>query len=256
MAMKDSALVHPSIRTLIAGSEPREIRLLIQGKRYVEVVGETADGAEAAEMIRGLRPDLVIMEVQMPNCDGFEALASAGQEEPPCVIFLASSAEHAVRAFEVNAVDCLVRPFEGARLGASLARAARSIKHRRADAECGGSGRAGRAASDRIPLRSSGEVILVRLGDIDWIEADGDYVRIRAGSRSHLIRGSLSALEARLDPFQFVRIHRSTIISVDRLHKICPATEGECTVVLRDGTKLRVSRGYQDRIKAFIAGMA
>lgn len=247
------------IRTLIADDEPiarRGVRLLLEREPGVEIIGEATGGIEAAEMIRRLRPDLVFLDVQMVGCDGFEALLRVGDDPTPAVIFVTAYDEYALRAFEFNAVDYLLKPYDDARFAAALSRARDLIARKRGSEiddrlnrlieHLEGEGR------DRILLKSSGEIIFLKTGEIDWIEAEGDYVKFHVTGRTHLMRGTMASLEARLDPSRFIRIHRSTIVNVDRLRKLSPSFEGEYAVVLQDGTKLRMSRGYQDRIKSVL----
>jgi two-component system LytT family response regulator len=247
------------IRALIADDEPtarRGVRLLLEREPGVEVVGEAAGGVEAADLIRRLRPDLVFLDVQMVGCDGFETLLRVGQDLTPAVIFVTAYDEYALRAFEFNAVDYLLKPYDDARFAAALNRARELIVRKRGSEV---DDRLNRLIEhlegeerDRILLKSSGEIIFLKIGEIDWIEAEGDYVKFHVTGRTHLMRGTMASLETRLDPARFIRIHRSTIVNVDRLRKLSPSFEGEYAVVLHDGTKLRMSRGYQDRIKSVL----
>jgi two-component system, LytTR family, response regulator len=249
----------PRIRTLIADDEPlarHGVRLLLERDMGVEIVGEASGGVEAADLIQRLRPDLVFLDVQMVGCDGFETLKRVGPEATPVVVFVTAYDEYALRAFEFNAVDYLLKPYDDARFAAALERARELVMRKRGDAvdnritrlieHIEGEGR------DRILLKSSGEIIFLKTGEIDWIEAEGDYVKFHVTGRTHLMRGTMAALEERLDPTRFIRIHRSTIVNADRLRKLSPSFEGEYAVVLQDGTKLRLSRGYHDRIKALL----
>jgi two-component system LytT family response regulator len=263
MIARQKSLEGSRIRTLIADDEPlarRGIRLLLERESGVEIVGEANGGIEAADLILRLKPDLVFLDVQMVGCDGFETLIRVGPEANPVVVFVTAYDEYALRAFEFNAVDYLLKPYDDARFSAALGRARDLVLRRRNDAvdmrlkrlmeHLEGESR------DRILLKSSGEIIFLKASEIDWIEAEGDYVKFHVGARSHLMRGTMAALEDRLDPRRFMRIHRSTIINTDRLCKLSPSFEGEYLVVLRDGTKLRLSRGYQDRIRALFGGVA
>jgi two-component system LytT family response regulator len=247
------------IRTLIADDEPlarHGVRLLLERDTGVEVVGEASGGVEAADLIQRLRPDLVFLDVQMVGCDGFETLKRVGPEAMPVVIFVTAYDEYALRAFEFNVVDYLLKPYDDARFAAALERARDLVLRKRGHAvdnritrlieHIEGEGR------DRILLKSSGEIIFLKTNEIDWIEAEGDYVKFHVAGRAHLMRGTMAALEERLDPSRFIRIHRSTIVNSDRLRKLSPSFEGEYAVVLQDGTKLRLSRGYHDRIKALL----
>jgi two-component system LytT family response regulator len=247
------------IRTLIADDEPlarRGVRLLLEKDKGIDIVGEATGGIEAADLILRLRPDLVFLDVQMVGCDGFETLMRVGRDAAPVVIFVTAYDEYALRAFEFNAVDYLLKPYDDARFASALDRARELVIRKRKDGvdtrltrlidHLEGEGR------DRILLKSSGEIIFLKTGEIDWIEAEGDYVKFHVTGRTHLMRGTMAALEERLDPNRFIRIHRSTIVNVDRLRKLSPSFEGEYAVVLQDGTKLRLSRGYQDRIRALL----
>jgi len=259
MTPQRSATTERPIRTVIADDEPlarRGVRLLLEKDSGIEIVGEASSGVEAADLIQRLRPDLVFLDVQMVGCDGFETLARVGAQAAPAVVFVTAYDEYAIRAFDFNAVDYLLKPSDDARFGTALGRARELVKRKRTEAvdtklsrlieHLEGEGR------DRILLKSSGEIIFLKTGEIDWIEAEGDYVRFHVAGRSHLMRATMSSLEERLDPNRFIRIHRSTIVNSDRLRKLVPSFEGEYAVVLQDGTKLRLSRGYQDRIKSLL----
>ena len=259
MTPQRKAAAESIIRTLIADDEPlarRGIRHLLERESGIEIVGEATGGVEAADLIQRLRPDLVFLDVQMVGCDGFETLSRVGPGIAPVVVFVTAYDEYALRAFEVNAVDYLLKPYDDARFSSALSRARELVMRKRNDAvdskierlieHLEGEGR------DRILLKSSGEIIFLKTCEIDWIEAEGDYVKFHTGGRTHLMRGTMASLEERLDPSRFIRIHRSTIVNSDRLRKLSPSFEGEYAVVLQDGTKLRLSRGYHDRIKALL----
>ena len=260
MIPQKNALFEPRIRTLIADDEPlarRGVRLLLEKESGIEIVGEASGGMEAADLIQLHKPDLVFLDVQMVGCDGFETLLRIGPEIAPVVIFVTAYDEYALRAFEFNAVDYLLKPYDDVRFAAALNRAREIVVRRRSEAvdtkldrlidHLEGENR------ETILLKSSGEIIFLKASEIDWIEAEGDYVRFHVAGRSHLMRSTMSAMEERLDPARFIRIHRSTIVNSDRLRKLSPSFEGEYSVVLNDGTKLRLSRGYQDRIKGLLS---
>ena len=235
------------IRTIIVDDEPaarRGVRLLLERDGGVDIVGEASGGAEAADLIKREKPDLAFLDVQMPGCDGFEMLTQVGAAAAPAVVFVTAFDEHALHAFEVNAVDYLLKPFDDARFSAALERAKAEVRLRQADTvntrltqlldylQQNGERSAGPAktegAADRILLKSSGEIFFLKADEIDWIEAEGDYMKFHVGGRSHLMRETMARLEARLDPDRFIRIHRSTIVNLDRLRKL--------------------SRGYHDRV--------
>jgi two-component system LytT family response regulator len=259
----------PRNRAIIVDDEPaarRGVRLLLERDGGVDVVGEAAGGVEAAALIRGEKPDLAFLDVQMPGGDGFAALAELDPAITPAVVFVTAYDEHALRAFEVHAVDYLLKPYDDARFAAALARAKGEIRRRRTDSVNSrltqlldylqqSGGRTGpnppakdEAANDRILIKSSGEIFFLKMDEIDWIEAEGDYMKFHVAGRAHLMRETMARLEARLDPQRFIRIHRSTIVNFDRLRKLSPSFAGEYAAVLHDGTKLKLSRGYHERI--------
>lgn len=256
----------PPVPAIIVDDEPaarRGVRLLLERDPEVEVVGEAGTGVEAAELIRRTRPALAFLDVQMPGSDGFEALARLEPAELPTVVFVTAYDEYALRAFEVHAVDYLLKPYDDARFGVALRRAKEEVRRRQGEAVnvrlrqlldyLGANGRPGGEAGaerpgDRILIKSSGEIYFLKIDEIDWIEAEGDYMKFHAGGRSHLMRETMARLEARLDPRRFLRIHRSTIVNIDRLRKLSPTFAGDYVVVLHDGTKLKLSRGYHERI--------
>jgi two-component system LytT family response regulator len=258
------------IRTVIVDDEPtarRGVRLLLERDHGVDIVGEASGGAEAAELIRREKPDLAFLDVQMPGCDGFEALTKLDPAATPAVVFVTAYDEHALRAFEVNAVDYLLKPYDDARFSAALQRAKDEVRRRQADTVNArltqlldylqhtggaGNGRKEETAGDRILVKSSGEIFFLKAEEIDWIEAEGDYMKFHVAGRTHLMRETMARLEARLDPKRFIRIHRSTIVNIDRLRKLSPSFAGEYAVVLHDGTKLKLSRGYHERIATLL----
>jgi two-component system LytT family response regulator len=258
------------IRAIIADDEPtarRGVRLLLERDASVEVVGEASTGAEAAELLRQAKPDLAFLDVQMPGGDGFQALAQLDPAQAPAVVFVTAYDEHALRAFEVHAVDYLLKPYDDARFAAALQRAKEEIRRRKSDAvnarltqlleylQQGGPAAAAtkeERPGERILLKSSGEIFFLKAEEIDWIEAEGDYMKFHVNGRTHLMRETMARLEARLDPKRFIRIHRSTIVNIDRLRKLSPSFAGEYAVVLHDGTKLKLSRGYHERIAALL----
>ena len=253
------------LRTVIVDDEPtarRGVRLLLERDSGVDIVGEAAGGAEAADLIKREKPDLVFLDVQMPGCDGFEALSKVGASAAPAVVFVTAYDEHALHAFEVNAVDYLLKPYDDARFAAALHRAKEEVRRRQADTvnarltqlldylqhDGARAPAKDEAPGERILIKSSGEIFFLKAEEIDWIEAEGDYMKFHVAGRAHLMRETMARLEARLDPKRFIRIHRSTIVNIDRLRKLSPSFAGEYAVILHDGTKLKLSRGYHDRI--------
>lgn len=255
----------PACRVALVDDEPaarRGLRLLLDREPDLAVIGEAGNGPSAVELIRTGRPDLVFLDVQMPGGDGFEVLRQLDGAERPVVVFVTAYDEHAVRAFEFHAVDYLLKPFEDDRFFAALGRAREAVRQRSHAALnakvdqliaqlAGGSGpEENQGFNDRILVKSSGEIFFLKPDEIDWIEAEGDYMKFHVGGKSHLMRETMARLEERLDPRRFVRIHRSTIVNIDRVRKLSPSFVGEYAVVLQDGTKLKLSRGYQDRLQS------
>lgn len=226
-------------RVYLADDEPiarATLRGLLARHPGCEVVGEGA-GAEALSAVRALRPDLLFLDVAMPGCDGFELLGALG-ETAPRVIFVTAYDQHALRAFEVHALDYLLKPFTDARFDAALlhALAPRSDPPRPLEPS-----RAG-----RLIFRDRGHLQVVACAEIDWIEAADYYASVHVGAVCHLVRESLNELERRLDSSAFVRVHRSAIVNLARVDAVEPARRGDALVVLKDGTRLRLSRNRRD----------
>ena len=242
-----------TLRVLIVDDEPlarRRVRGLLAGARDVEVVGECAGGRAAVAAIREAAPDVVFLDVQMPELDGFGVLAEVGAARAPAVVFVTAHDEHALRAFEVHALDYLLKPFRRERFEEALRRAraaaARGAPDARLAALLEDRERARRRA-ERLLVRDGGRVTFVRVASIDWLEAAGNYVKLHAGGAEHLVRETLTALEARLDPERFARIHRSLIVNLDRVAEVLPG-RNDGVVVLAGGTRLPLSRSYRDRL--------
>lgn len=250
-----------TIRALIVDDEPlarQRIRSLLRSESDIEVIGECANGQDAVAVVRAQRPDLLFLDVQMPHLDGFGVLESLGRPLP-VVIFITAHDRYALKAFEVHALDYLLKPFDRERFRKTLDRARAQVQgtdvNQRLLALLGdvqksrAAGVDGRKAGDRLAVKSGGRVYFVRFDEIDWIEAAGNYVRLHVGKDSHLLRETMNGLEERLDPDRFLRIHRSTIINLDRIRELQPAFHGDYMVFLRDGTELTLSRGYRDRLQ-------
>lgn len=238
-----------SIRALIVDDErlarARLVRLL-RRREDVEIAGVACDGDEAVVMIAELRPDLVFLDVQMPGLSGFDVLEAI--ESRTNVIFTTAFDQYALRAFEVHALDYLLKPFDEERLSASLDRAAAMIRGARADPGL-------RpfleqmAPPERFVVRTPGRIVFLPLAEVDWIEAAGNYVYVHAGRERHLIRGTLKAIESRFAS-RFARIHRSAIVNLERVRELAPRAHGDCEVVLRGGARLPVSRTFAARLRA------
>jgi two-component system, LytTR family, response regulator len=244
-------------RVLIADDEAparRKVRAHLSLAPEVEVVGEAASGPEAVEMIGSLRPDLVFLDVQMPGLTGFEVIEAVGVEAMPAVVFVTAYDEFAVEAFEVQAVDYLLKPFHADRFRQALARALGRLAARGPAAESLSKVldrlAAGRtAAAERLLVREGERILFVPLREIVRLSAEGNYVRVRtAAGREHQVRDTLARLETRLDPERFARVHRSEIVNVDFVAEVQPFFHGDYTVRLRNGDEVRLSRRYQDRL--------
>jgi two-component system LytT family response regulator len=248
-----------TVRAVIADDEPlarERVRGFLAAFPQVEVVRECGDGIEASAALRELRPDLVFLDVQMPGLDGFGVLQAVEDEAAPAVIFVTAHDRYALRAFDVHAADYLLKPFTRARFGQAVERVlargadARAVAARQV-AELLDHLRAG-SAEDRIAIRTDRGVQFVRAAEIDWVEAEGNYVRLHAAGQSHLLREPLHRMQARLDPRRFVRVHRSAVVNLDRVRRLEPWFHGEFEVVLEDGTRLRSSRTFSGRLRELI----
>lgn len=250
------------IRALIVDDEPlarRGIRQLLEREADVVVVGEARDGREALRALRTLEPTLVFLDVQMPELDGFGVLRAHGIERMPPMIFITAFDEFAVRAFDAHAIDYLVKPLREARFAEALGRVRERMRaadavelSRRLSAlltatEQAAASQPVRAQSRIIVPTTSGDLVL-DASEIDWIEADDYYAAIYARGRRSLIRESLSSFEARLDPVRFVRVHRSAIVNLDRVREVRVESSGESVLVLRDGTRVPVSRRRREQV--------
>ena len=246
------------IRTLIVDDEPlarARLRRLLGEFADVEIVGESGDGRDAVLAVERDAPDLVLLDVQMPELNGFEVLAALPPEHTPAIVFVTAYDEFALRAFDVHAVDYLLKPVDAERLARALERV-RATLRRRADAapderliallrEL----RTRPAYLDRVAVRVDQRLLLVRTPQIDWIEGEGNYVRLHIGKQSLLMREKMGVLENRLDPGAFVRIHRSTIVNLERVAVVEPLIDGDFVFVLADGRRLTSTRMYRDRVR-------
>jgi len=249
------------IKALIVDDEvlARErIRELIQEDSEVELLGECSNGQDAVRVIRETAPDLLFLDVQMPRMDGFAVLRGLAQERLPRVIFVTAYDRYALRAFEVYALDYLLKPFDKERFCKALHHAKIEIERdRHSDRHQGLLGlldelRKGSSYLQRLVVKSDGRVYFLKAEEIDWVEAQGNYVQLHSGRESHLIRETLSSLESQLNPRQFLRIHRSTIVNMDRIKELQPWFRGEFHVLLRDGTQLLLSRKYREKLSEVI----
>ena len=256
------------IRAILVDDEPparRNLRALLKAVPDVEVVKECGNGREAVDLIRALEPELVFLDVQMPEMDGFEVLEHLTGQPLPIIIFVTAYDQYALKAFEVSALDYLLKPFSDARFHKALAQARRQIEQQDA-------GELGRKMLTlmgtrevrpdaprsryltRLMVKAAGRVIFIRAEEIDWVEAYDNYVRVHVGGKGHLLRQTMNELESALNPEQFARIHRSTIVNLDRIKELHPHFNGEHLVVLHDGTELKLSRSRREWLEQRLGG--
>jgi len=248
------------VRALIVDDEPlarRGVALRLKKFRDVEVIGECGDGSSAVQKILELSPDVVFLDVQMPGMDGFEVLRALPKSELPSVIFLTAYEQHALRAFEVHALDYLLKPVDDERFAIALERA-RQITNN--DCKLQMTERilrlldenSGRYVS-RFPVRIGSRIQVVLTDDIEWISAAGDYAELHGGGRCHLLRETMNSLEQKLDPTQFLRIHRSRIVRMRSIRELRPIDNREYLVKLSDGSEHRSSRSFSDRLDKWLS---
>jgi len=249
------------VRAIIVDDEllaRRRLLALLAEEPEVEVIGEAGSGSAAVEAIAGKRPDLVFLDVQMPGLDGFGVLRCIARAHLPAIVFVTAHDEHAIRAFEVEAVDYLLKPVAAARFHEAVRRAvarARSMprgENARAIQQL--LSRVPNPGDDgpRIPVRRDGRTAFVRVAEIDWVEADGDHLRIHAGREVHTLRETMTELEAALPEKQFARVHRSIIVNVGRVREVESIPKGDYLLVMPDGTRLRTGRTYRESVQALI----
>jgi len=237
---------HARLRVLVADDEPlgrqRLVRLLEQ-EPDADLVSVCADGQSARAAIRRHDPDLLFLDVEMPALDGFGVLRELGGSARPAVVFVTAHAHYALRAFDAQALDYLLKPFDEERFHRAYVRARDRLAAR---------GTAAPEVPERLAVKNDGRVTFVRTADIDWIEAASNYVRLHVGRETHLIRESMAGIEARLSPGRFLRIHRTMIVNLERLRELQPWFSGEYIAILSDGTRLKVSRGYREAVQRWL----
>lgn len=247
-----------TIRVLVADDQPiarERLVSLLSAEPGVEVAGTAASGPEAVDGIRNASPDLVFLDLQMPGMDGFKVIEAVGIERMPPTVFVTAYDEYAVRAFEVQALDYLLKPFGRQRFQSALARARKHLERERQGemagrlAELLRTGRSPETSTERLLVKSGGRVSFVDVESIDWVEAEGNYVRLYAGDQVHLMRETMSGLIDKIGPKRFFRIHRSRIVNVKRVKELLIAGGGDYQVVLWNGTKLGLSRLYRDALQ-------
>lgn len=249
------------VRALVVDDESlarRRLAAMLAEERDVDVIGEADGGSAAVQAIVSKRPDLVFLDVQMPGLDGFGVLRCTAGAHRPVVVFVTAHDEHAIRAFEVHAADYLLKPVTAARLRKAVRRAVERVRSvprvENARAIDGLLSHIPQTAVNgaRIPIRHAESIGFVSVAEITWVEADGDHLRLHAGSTVHTLRETMTELEARLQPFRFVRVHRSAIVNVDAVRAVEPIAKGDYYLVLRDGTRVRSGRSYRSDVQALI----
>jgi two-component system LytT family response regulator len=259
------------VRTLIVDDERmarKRLRTLLTADADVDVVGESSNGRDAVAAIQERVPDLVFLDIQMPELDGFAVVQAVGVEQMPVTVFVTAFDQYALKAFEAHALDYLTKPFDRERFQMSLTRAKQQVSLRTsarnatATTQSTSSDATERLVSllsemrrrqefaERLMVKSAGRVVVMRGDEIDWIDAAGSYVRLHVGRDAHLLHEGITALMARLDPSRFARVHRSTIVNLDRVRELQPWFHGDAIAILRDGTKVQVSRTYRDSLSA------
>ena len=246
------------MRVLIADDEPlarERLRTLLGSEDWLEVIAECKNGTDAADSISRLQPDLVFLDVQMPGATGFEVIEAVGPARMPLVVFVTAFDRYALRAFDVHALDYLLKPFDRERFEQTLARARQQLDRRssgdleRRLLELVQDLKGPSHRLERFVIKAGGRVFFVRADEIDWIEAAGNYVKLHVGTDAHLFRETMNAIEAQLDPDVFFRIHRSHIVNIERVKELQPWFNGEYVVFLRNGTRLTLSRGYREKLQ-------
>ena len=247
-------------RVLIVDDEPlprERLRTLLADHEEVEVLGECADGESAVQAILSQRPDLVLLDIKMPELDGFGVVEALDGETLPAIIFVTAYDEYAIRAFEVDAVDYLLKPINPERFARSIARALAQIERPAPDASRRLQDFVARVERERgfrsrFVVRDRAKLSFVRAEEVDWIDSASNYVRLHVGGKANFVRETMKSVEARLDPERFVRVHRSLIINIDRVLSIEPTSHGEYLVTMRDGARLTTSRTHSDRLRALL----
>jgi two-component system LytT family response regulator len=244
------------IRALVVDDEPvarSHLRALLEDRGDVQVVDECGDGRTAVDRIRALGPDLVLLDVQMPELDGLGVVRAIGPDRMPPVVFVTAHDQHAVDAFEVHALDYVLKPVHRARFNGAidrvvgLIRSGSAVNRSRPLAEA--LERLSPSGSERLAIKSGERVLYLKVSDIDWIEAADDLVRLHVGKTIHEHRSTMSQIEQRLPPSRFVRIHRSTIVNIERVREFQPWFQGDWILVLADGTRLQSGKSYRKRIR-------
>ncbi len=231
------------IRTLVVDDEPlarSNVTALLRGDPEIEMVGECCSGKEALAQIRRCKPELVFLDIQMPECDGFDVVEQLSRDRTPAFVFVTAYDQYALKAFQAGALDYLLKPFDNARFAQALSRAKeRVLQNKKSPVK-----------TDRYMIKGTGQIVFVKIAEIDWIEAADYYACLHVGPKSHLLRRRMAELEQELDGAMFCRIHRSSIVNLHRVLGLEANPDGDYEVVLEGGRKLRLSRRYRKQLQA------
>jgi two-component system LytT family response regulator len=256
-------MVVPTMRTVIADDEclsRKKLLILLSSEEGINVAAECLDGKQAVEAVRLHKPDLLFLDIEMPDLNGFEVLEQISKEHLPVIIFTTAYDHYAIRAFEAHALDYLLKPFNQVRLHHSLERArAELLKSHEQNVQARlldmlNTTRPEPKPLRRLVIKTAGRVVFLELNEIDWIEAAANYVRIHAGKDAYLLREGIGTMSAKLDSGRFVRIHRSFIVNINRIRELQPCENGEFIAVLRNGKELSCSRGCRSEVQRLIDG--
>ena len=243
------------IRTLIVDDEPLAcsgLATMLANDDEIEVIGTCGDGEAAVTAIRNQRPDLVYLDVQMPRLNGFETIERIAPGQCPTVIFVTAFDHHAIRAFQAGAVGYLLKPFRDVHFWESLGRAKQQISRAESAAESRSPAPARPAPPTRVAFKVGGDFVFAGMDELIWIEAQREHVQVCVGGQIHRVRESLQGVEQRLDPAQHVRIHRSFLVNLAHIKRIAPTAYGDYTVVMSDGTRMRLSRSYRHQLQTLL----
>jgi two-component system, LytTR family, response regulator len=250
------------VRAIIADDEElarKKLSMMLELESDVQLVAECRDGTETLRALSTHKPDLLLLDIRMPDLDGFEVLSRMAGKDMPLVVFTTAYDQHAVQAFEAHALDYLLKPFDQERLHEALVRARNELltRNERDTTQrilhfLSESAAKQPSASRRLIIKAGGRVVFLSFDQIDWVEAAANYVRIYVGKQSYLLRRGIGEIAERLDPLQFIRIHRSAIVNVQKIKELQPVNSGEYIVVLRDGKELSCSRGYRSGLQELI----
>ena len=248
------------MRVLIVDDEPiarRGMRRLLSAEPDMEIIGEAGSGTAAVEAIANLKPDLVMLDIQMPGIDGLEVVATVRPENMPAVVFVTAYDKYAIEAFDLNAADYVLKPVDPERLARALTRVRQRLatgdRRELEERLLRLLSNSRPAQRDRLVVRSSGRIQFVNADEIEWIAAEDNYVRIHAAGRTYLMRETVGSLETRLDPLRFVRIRSSTIVRIERIREIRPLMNGTFELLLEDGTRVTSARRFRDRIQKIVS---